>query len=135
MSISVNNFVALLDQFFNRLLNRVCKNYAFQPILLQEEIKKAINAGVKGFDDGSVLVPNRIYVEMNVQDYDETQKIGKIFHQKLMESATKFIQAEYPNTIIDVSQLLISHCASEDVQKGAFIITTEYVEREGEGEE
>jgi len=129
MFASANNIVMLVDNFIDRLLSRVFKkDYPFQPIILQEEIKKAIIASVKGFDDGGVLVPDHIHVGMNDLDYVETQKMGKIFHQKVTESATKFIQSEFPTAIANTSRLNISFSASEDIKKGGFVITAEYID-------
>lgn len=136
MFASANNFATQIDIYLDRQLSRFLKkDYPFQPILLQEEVKKAIRANVKGFDDGSVLVPNYLQVEMNDGDYREAQKMGKVFHQKIHESAVKFINEEFPNAIADVSRFKISLSASPEVAKGSFVINAEYIEGNSPGTE
>jgi FhaA, N-terminal domain len=124
---SVNNLVAQIDNYVDRQLSRFLKkDWPFQPILLQQEIRRVIRDNIKGFDDGSVLIPNCIQIELSEEDYEEARRMGEILHKKLRESAVKFIEEEFPNAIGDVSGFRISLSANTEVPKGSFVINAEY---------
>jgi len=128
MSVTANKLFNFVDCTMERLLKRVFTGqYPLQPIFVEKAIEKAITENTKVFKNG-VLPPNRINIFMNKEDYESFRKIEVIYTKQLERSAIDFMENQFKEQTMGVSNLVLSFGTQHDLAKGDVEIRVEHDE-------